>query len=98
MDDTARRFDQLQHLFDTVVELPPGDQDDFARASCAHDAQMYTDLCDLLRQERRLARASTASLFGALDLAMRQALPDSVRPGSRLGAFTIREQIGSGGM
>jgi eukaryotic-like serine/threonine-protein kinase len=92
------RVVQLHALFDAVLELPPAEQDEYARRACGDDAVLHAELCRLLTQERALSHRDTAAVFGSLESALRQAIPDAVHSGSRLGEFAILEEIGSGGM
>ncbi|MBL8301075.1 MAG: protein kinase [Rhodanobacteraceae bacterium] len=94
---TPETFARMQQLFDTALELPPSDRDDFLRQHCS-DPEEVEQLRELLRVEQNLALTDTSVQFGSLAQQITAAMPSLVHEGSRIGAYRIQGQIGVGGM
>lgn len=94
----ADQFLRLRELFFSTLDLPPDQQDSYARVACGNDAALEEALAELLQQERRLSHQGTAPLIDSLHQVLGEALPEVIRAQSRLGSYTVVAEIGSGGM
>lgn len=96
-DLDAARWSQLDHLFQSAVELPPSQRAEFVERSCSADQLLRECLTTLLRSDSRdwafveqPALELAAPFVGVDD-------PQFV-DGDRVGGYTILRLIGRGGM
>jgi eukaryotic-like serine/threonine-protein kinase len=92
------RFLRLRTLFDQALELDPADQEAFADHACAADTDLREELGRLLRRHRDKRTLTDRPVLPALDVALREALPEAFVEGRMVGPFRIIEIIGDGGM
>lgn len=92
------RFRRLQALFDAALELPDGEQDDYARTACGDDTALRDELLRLIARQRAQHLLSDTPLLEAIDPALREASPRLPTDPERAGPFRIVAPIGNGGM
>lgn len=93
------RFGRVKALFVQALEVPQSERDSFVVAACGEDSELRDEVFSLLDSERAassFAETPAAEMLGDQPAASR-ARP-SIAPGTRLGAYEIREFIAAGGM
>ncbi|MBE5316203.1 MAG: serine/threonine protein kinase [Xanthomonadales bacterium] len=89
---------RLQELFAAACELPDTERDLFIDRSCGDASELAVELRQLLRADRMLAGAEPARP-GKVGYEWIDAVTSSrLRPGARVGEYTLCEPIGAGGM
>lgn len=89
------RIRRLQSLFDAALELPAGERERFVGWVCADDAALRRELLAMLDH------ADRANLLGDDDHQAALAIAAQALPGTslhRIGAYTLHEVLGDGGM
>jgi Tol biopolymer transport system component len=96
---SPERWKQLEKLLDRALDLPPGERAAFLDQACAGDAVLRAEV------ERLLGPATSSGSFlrepasaYAAPLVSRLEGPESLPPGTRLGAYEILRELGRGGM
>jgi eukaryotic-like serine/threonine-protein kinase len=92
------RFQRLQTLFATAVDLPASEWSAFARHHCAEDAGLHDELLVLLRRTHDRNVLDDAALDDGLATVLRDAVPGASLEGRRLGNYRVEGMIGDGGM
>ncbi len=89
-------LDAARILWD-ALERPAEERDDFLRRACAQDPELLEEVRSLLKAHA--AAGDTLATAGAeADLAVAIGALDELPVGMRLGAYTIRSLIATGGM
>jgi tetratricopeptide (TPR) repeat protein len=86
----ARRFHAARQVFEEAIERPPSERGEYLALACASDPDLRREVSSLLAEHSDLESNGPSLGFslGAADLS----------PGARLGSFTIRRWLASGGM
>ena len=88
---TSERFEQIQKLFHTVLNLPEEKRQEFLDAACEGDQVLRREIESLLAEDAR-----TAGMLRNGSEAEAQSA--GLGPGARLGPYEICEMMGAGGM
>lgn len=93
----SERWHRLERAFAEALELPAGARAEFLARECGPDHELRSELSELLAAAR-LAEDFLAE--PALEAFARQISQEgwSVRPGDRIGSYTIDRRLGVGGM
>jgi len=93
---TAERWQRLERIFAEALNLPREARAAMVARECGGDEGLQLDALSLLTAAERAGEFLGTS---ALERLARTAAADgwSLRPGERIGAYTIRQLIGSGG-
>ncbi len=92
---TPERWQQIREVFDRAVSLEAGDRAAYLDTACGSDSELRHEVQSLLFSDRE---AGTGFLnTPAVDLTQPEPAAAS-RVGRRIGAYTILEEIGHGGM
>ena len=91
------RFTRMQSLFSAALELPAEQRDDFLERSCQGEPGLLAELRRLLDMDRRLD-GKTARRAVPEMTAHAAAVAGEPLDGLRVGAFSLREALGHGGM
>jgi serine/threonine protein kinase/tetratricopeptide (TPR) repeat protein len=101
---TNTTAERIERLFHGAVDLPEGERARYLDESCGGDADLRARVEELLRHDARSAGflerpvAAKAGAAGKAGAAATDAAPGGLVPGTRLGPWTIRATLGSGGM
>ncbi len=97
---TPERYARLCELFEAACDLAPDRRAAFLDGACPGDAQLRTEVEDMLAQDQA-ARAeqflAPESLLLPPTLADEAPSPE-LAPGQRLGPYAVEEKVASGGM
>ncbi|HVQ36578.1 MAG TPA: protein kinase [Pyrinomonadaceae bacterium] len=97
----SQRWQQLEEIFQTALDLSETDRSQFIQSACATDPELRREVETLLTQYEEagdLLDQAAVDEIGIQDLAsLIKAEPDPLI-GQRLGAYRIEREIGSGGM
>jgi eukaryotic-like serine/threonine-protein kinase len=90
----TERWQLLKTIFQAAQNLPPAQQKEYLDAICGADTALRAEADALLESDRQQRQNQTAPVASLADAVL------SVRPlaGSRIGAYEILHEIGSGGM
>ncbi|MCQ4163348.1 serine/threonine-protein kinase [Tahibacter harae] len=88
-------FQRLRHLFNALADLTPEEREAFLAAQQDLGADTRRQLQQLLQSDEQLAGVTVRS---AMNTAYQLADAHAGRSGERIGAYTLRRQLGSGGM
>lgn len=99
----AERWQRIRDVFDQLIELPVEQRHAFLVHLCSGDADLERDVLAMLNADAATANEDTdvasQGLAVLADMARREELQVHDRlVGTRLGAFRLVQQIGSGGM
>ncbi|TVP99655.1 MAG: serine/threonine protein kinase [Balneolaceae bacterium] len=100
----AKRREQLDHLFQQVLDLPKSEREQFIKKSTGHDPSLSTDLKKLLlyAEESESFLGDTVSDFLAPLMPILQGdepvAEFTLEEGTRIGSYRIKELVGKGGM
>src|SRR4051794_36260804 len=86
---------RLQTLFHAASDLAPPQRDEFLTRECADDVHLRAELEALLASDARLHGTTAQPIIGSLAQLRR---PQASLLGRRVGAWELREEIGTGGM
>src|SRR6266496_5196157 len=98
---TPERWQQVEEIFQTALDLRPGDRSRYVSDACAHDADLRRRVEKLLSQHDSAGDLLEEPLYGETE---RNALESFVEGdedpllGRRVGAYQIEREIGRGGM
>ncbi|HVJ62855.1 MAG TPA: protein kinase [Tahibacter sp.] len=92
--NSAERLQQLRQLFETAIELDPLARDAWLAQCLERDEELGAALQRLLEQDVKLAGSLTRRPFDAAAMFDNERL----RAGMAVGAYTLEEEIGRGGM
>lgn len=101
-DDDSGRFKLVRQIFEAALDLPVGERAAFLDDECAGDAGIRTEVEQLLSCDEEEGDLASLLDRGA-DLLVSAAKPGNVAgphlpSGGRVGPFTLRRVLGSGGM
>jgi serine/threonine protein kinase/Flp pilus assembly protein TadD len=97
----SQRWQQLEEIFQTALDLSEGERAQFINRACATDPELRREVETLLTQYEEADNLLDQPLYGRSGL---QDLAASIKNepdpliGQRLGAYRIEREIGSGGM
>jgi dienelactone hydrolase len=91
------RWHRVEQLFTEVVEQPTSTRAGFLARACGTDAGMRDEIASLLAAMEQTGNFLTAP---ALEVFAQQISREgwSVRPGDRIGSYTVERRLGAGGM
>ncbi len=91
------RWLRLDEIFAEAMTQPSGLRSDFLARRCGDDSSMRAELAALVAAE---AKSSDFLSLPALDVFALQVSREGwrVRPGDRIGAYTVAQRLGAGGM
>ena len=102
---TPARWQRIDLLFQSALDLPPGDRASYLRGACKGDAPLRREIESLIDSHDRAGRfiqgpaLSTAEALADKTEAVGWVRgPRTLAPGRRLGAYEIDELLGAGGM
>jgi len=98
---TLERWQQVENVFQTALDLAPEERERYITNACADDEELKSQVASLLTQYEEAGDllTQTLSVPGGLH-ALAALLDDESDPmiGRRLGAYRIEREIGRGGM
>jgi eukaryotic-like serine/threonine-protein kinase len=92
----AERWQQLDQIFVEALQLPREARDGFVARACGADDMLRTDAVSLLASAGKSGEFMANPAFEQLTKAV-AAEGWSLRPGERVGAYTVLRLLGSGG-
>ena len=93
---TPERWQQIDALFRSTLELEEARQERFLAESCADDPELYKEVASLLAADRRVDHSLEQAVAAeAADLKRSRA---KTREGETVGAYEISGLLGKGGM
>jgi serine/threonine-protein kinase len=102
MDATdLRSWPEIERLLDAALDLPPGEREDWVRAT-ASQVEIADVVLDLLAREPRIGNFlegdAAAIGFAAAAAVDEDSAAMVLRPGNDIGAWRLLRELGSGGM
>jgi serine/threonine-protein kinase len=95
----TRRWKRIEALFHEALDLDPGARDVFLRDACGDDRQLYDEVNALLDADAEPDDLLDGNAVDAVaDLVASRDIPTGLAPGTRIGAYRLEREIGSGGM
>lgn len=98
---TPERWQQLEAVFQAVIDLVPEERGRYLSEVCGDDASLRNDIEVLVRQHDSAGDMFEEPLYGETELnVISSMMNDDFDPmiGRRLGAYRIEREIGRGGM
>src|SRR5204863_749998 len=98
---TPERWQQVEEIFQTALDLPLGKRASYLSAACAGDLSLHKHVVNLLNYHETGERALDDLVPAEAQLKGADTLADEVDDpmiGRRLGAYRIVREIGRGGM
>jgi eukaryotic-like serine/threonine-protein kinase len=96
---TAERWRQIEELYHSTLECPPGQRSAFLAQACNGDGELQKEVDDLVRREESSGwKLPEHPAWSTEPPATRFADVASFTPGARVGPYEIVESIGAGGM
>src|SRR6185369_5285038 len=94
---TPERFQQIDRIFQQVLDQPPDERASFLQNACAGDLELHNEVQELLAHEAGRNGLSLSIRVSAVanDIVENQA-PNL--EGRRIGAYQVLRRIGRGGM
>ncbi len=93
----AERWQRVQQLFASALELEAGRRAAYLEEKCAEDSELRHEVLSLLEKAEvggdPVGEAVDRAATGVLETA-----PPALEPGRRLGRYTVVERLGAGGM
>lgn len=93
---TPERWQQLQSLFDAVVNLPPEQQSAFLDHACADDPSLRRQAESLILANDQSTERIAGLIREAAETITQEDRPSDV--GRRIGPYQIIQELGHGGM
>lgn len=98
MTTNSSRFARVKQIFDRAAELTAADQADYLAKACAGDAELLSEVKELLGHDVD----NTAAILPDMDRIREEVAAQNMRRqtliGNRIGPYQITDQIGHGGM
>jgi eukaryotic-like serine/threonine-protein kinase len=91
-DSPSRRWERIEALFDAVYDLPPHERADALVRAC-DDPAIRAEVASLMAEEGSVPAIVDSAAVRALGLS-----DEPSRVGRRVGAYSLVERIGAGGM
>ncbi len=98
IDLTPQRWAQAEKLFDEAADLPEGDRTPFLAKACADDIELRGFILSLLHSDMAEDTFIEQSVRDVLALVSEEDSPHRDAIGSRIGAYQVVSELGSGGM
>lgn len=98
MKTPAERIRRLGELFDAALDLDPVAREELLARCRAEDAGLADELIRLIERDRSLLGSEPRTALGLVETSLDALDADALRPGVRLGSYTLEQEIGSGGM
>ncbi|HUF51417.1 MAG TPA: protein kinase [Longimicrobiales bacterium] len=100
MTQSAERWREIDTLFDRALDLPAAQRRSFVADACGEDAALRNAVERLLAAHERTGDFldQPAPAFAAAFVADDDIEPDQLTPGTRIGAYTVIDAVGRGGM
>jgi serine/threonine protein kinase len=95
---TRERFRQIRDLYESVLELHPGQRDAFLDQECGGDEELRSEVARLLAAQERAAAWLCNPLIAPPDPFLTSGELSGRMEGRRLGGYRILREIGHGGM
>lgn len=97
---TPERWQQVEEIFQTALDLPLGKRASYLSQACAGDLSLHKEVVNLLNYHETGERALDDLSPAEAQIKGSDTLADEVDPmiGRRLGAYRIVREIGRGGM
>src|SRR5712692_2348610 len=92
---TSERFQQIEHLYHSVLEREENQRAAFLKEACAEDDALRLEVESLLAHRKRAERFEESPAFEAAKEQARQ--PRSLE-GRQIGPYQILSLLGGGGM
>jgi eukaryotic-like serine/threonine-protein kinase len=91
------RWNEIEDIFFSAVELEPVARQDYLRKVCGNDEALYSEITALL-EERKTSSVLSTPVFNLGMQLLNEEVSGDKRSGTSLGRFQIGELIGRGGM
>jgi serine/threonine-protein kinase len=89
----SHRWQQVEAIFETALELAPEEREAYVRLACGDDAELFAECMSLLAQDEHPHSLLAGEASHALGL-----LDELAYDGSQIGAYKVIRKIGEGGM
>lgn len=95
---SAEQLRRLHRLFDEAMELTAEPRTAWLARLAVDEPELAASLQRLIAAEEAEAGLDARRLQQQIDQTLRQMLPESLAPGTPVGAYRVIEEIGAGGM
>ncbi len=91
------RWQQIQKIFDEIIDLPPAERDAYLADSCQNDSSLRTEVESLISADQADPGFLTQTAETNFSLVLDEITEDCLI-GSQLGVYQLESRIGDGGM
>src|SRR5215510_3995780 len=94
---SPERWQQVKQIFQSAIERPPSERDDFVSEACADDSELRSEVESLISSHDQAGHSSEAM---AVEAATEMLDDDQAGPivGKQIGHYRVLSHIGHGGM